>query len=58
MKENADGVVFFFSMVDRSSFDDIPQQMSRILGDLSTNLSKLVVATKYVMRVYACIFYY
>ena len=48
MKDNADGVVFFFSMVDRSSFEDIPQQMARILGDQSTNLSKLVIATKSV----------
>lgn len=48
MKENADGVIFFFSMTDRSSFEDIPQQMSKILGDQSANLSKLVIATKYV----------
>lgn len=47
MKEGADGVIFFFSMVDRSSFEDIAQQMSRILDD-QANLCKLVIATKYV----------
>ena len=46
LKENADGVIFCFSMTDRSSFEDIPQQMSKILADQTTNLSKLVVATK------------
>ena len=46
LKENADGVIFFFSMTDRSSFDDIPQQMSKILGEQSSNMSKLVIATK------------
>jgi len=36
-------------MTDRSSFEDIPQQMSRILSHQS-NMSRLVIATKYVIN--------
>ncbi|XP_067944322.1 ciliogenesis and planar polarity effector 2-like [Watersipora subatra] len=46
LKENADGVIFFFAMTDRSSFEDIPQQMSKVLGEQSSNIAKLVIATK------------
>ena len=45
-KERADGILFLFSFTDKGSFEDIPQQMSRVL-DANDNMSKFVLGTKY-----------
>uniref|UniRef100_A0A8D0HHY0 Ciliogenesis and planar polarity effector 2 n=1 Tax=Sphenodon punctatus TaxID=8508 RepID=A0A8D0HHY0_SPHPU len=44
-KEKADGILFLFSFTDRSSFDDLPSQFSRVT-DGSENLVKIVIGTK------------
>ena len=46
-KDHADGILFMFAFPDRTSFDDVPQQMSRVLGPHDQNLSKFVIGTKY-----------
>ncbi|XP_072887965.1 ciliogenesis and planar polarity effector 2 [Hemitrygon akajei] len=45
-KDKADAVLFLFSFTDRSSFDDLPSQMSRILHD-SEKVVKIIVGTKF-----------
>ncbi|XP_061869010.1 ciliogenesis and planar polarity effector 2 [Colius striatus] len=46
-KEEADAVLFLFSFIDRSSFEDLPAQMSRVLGPEEGNLVRVVVGTKF-----------
>ncbi len=45
-KDGADATLFMFSAVDKSSFEDLPQQMSRILDPVE-NLCKFIIGTKY-----------
>lgn len=45
MKADMDAVVYVFSCLDRATFDDIPQQMSRLVGE-SRNVVQLALATK------------
>ncbi|KAK2148856.1 hypothetical protein LSH36_479g00002 [Paralvinella palmiformis] len=44
-KSQMDGVLFLFSFIDKTSFDDLPHQMSRIL-DVEDNVCKFVMGTK------------
>lgn len=44
-KDKADGVIFTFSFSDKSSFDDLPQQMSRIVSS-DDNFCRFIVGTK------------
>ncbi|XP_064643123.1 ciliogenesis and planar polarity effector 2-like isoform X2 [Lineus longissimus] len=46
LKEKADGILFLFSCTDKSSFQDLPQYMSKI-QDSDDNLCKLVLGTKF-----------
>ncbi|XP_075293479.1 ciliogenesis and planar polarity effector 2 isoform X2 [Opisthocomus hoazin] len=46
-KEEADAILFLFSFTDRSSFEELPAQMSRIVGPGEENLVKVVVGTKF-----------
>ena len=46
-KEEADAILFLFSFTDRSSFEELLAQMSRIVGPGEENLVKVVVGTKY-----------
>ncbi|XP_074831717.1 ciliogenesis and planar polarity effector 2 isoform X3 [Carettochelys insculpta] len=45
-KERADCILFLFSFTDRSSFDDLPNQISRITEG-SENLVKIAIGTKF-----------
>lgn len=45
-KEDMDAVLFLFSFTERSTFDEIPQQMSRILQP-SDRPSPIVIGTRY-----------
>ncbi|XP_029434568.1 ciliogenesis and planar polarity effector 2 [Rhinatrema bivittatum] len=45
-KEKADAVLFLFSFTDRSSFNDLPNQISRVVED-SENLVKIVIGSKF-----------
>ncbi|XP_030041747.1 ciliogenesis and planar polarity effector 2 [Microcaecilia unicolor] len=45
-KEKADAVLFLFSFTDRTSFDDLPNQISRVL-DGSEKLARIVVGSKF-----------
>ncbi|ELT97637.1 hypothetical protein CAPTEDRAFT_179477 [Capitella teleta] len=44
-KAQMDAVIFTFSFVDRTTFDDLPQQMSRVL-EAGENVCKFVIGTK------------
>ena len=44
-KEKVDGVIFTFSFTDKSSFGDLPQQMSRI-NSASDNFCRFIIGTK------------
>ncbi|CAM9753101.1 unnamed protein product [Bubo scandiacus] len=46
-KEEADAILFLFSFTDRSSFEELPAQMSRVVGPDEENLVKVVVGTKF-----------
>ncbi|XP_071623399.1 LOW QUALITY PROTEIN: ciliogenesis and planar polarity effector 2 [Heliangelus exortis] len=46
-KEEADAVLFLFSFTDRASFEELPAQMSRVLGPGEENLLRVVVGTKF-----------
>ncbi|KAM6296241.1 ciliogenesis and planar polarity effector 2 [Aegotheles albertisi] len=46
-KEEADAVLFLFSFTDRSSFEELPAQMSRVVGPDEENLVKVVIGTKF-----------
>ncbi|XP_051493381.1 ciliogenesis and planar polarity effector 2 [Apus apus] len=46
-KEEADAVLFLFSFTDRSSFEELPAQMSRVLGPDEEKLLRVVVGTKF-----------
>ncbi|XP_052648360.1 ciliogenesis and planar polarity effector 2 [Harpia harpyja] len=46
-KEEADAVLFLFSFTDRSSFEELPAQMSRVVGPDEENLVRVVVGTKF-----------
>uniref|UniRef100_A0A8C6SZU1 Ciliogenesis and planar polarity effector 2 n=1 Tax=Neogobius melanostomus TaxID=47308 RepID=A0A8C6SZU1_9GOBI len=52
-KEQVDAVLFLFSFTDRTSFEDLPNQISKWTGP-SDRDGKLVVGTKY--PVYACFY--
>ncbi|XP_067422322.1 ciliogenesis and planar polarity effector 2 [Emydura macquarii macquarii] len=45
-KEKADCILFLFSFTDRSSFDDLPNQISRVMEG-SENLVKIVIGSKF-----------
>jgi len=45
-----DAILFLFSIVDKTSFDDLHQQISR-LSSPDDNVAKLAVATKYPFNV-------
>lgn len=45
-KEQADAILFLFSFTDHASFEDIPNQISRV-SDQSDNVAKLIVGTKF-----------
>lgn len=45
-KENSDAVLFLFSFTDRTSFDELPRHMSRIL-EQTDNACRIVIGTKY-----------
>ncbi|CAH1239612.1 RSG1 [Branchiostoma lanceolatum] len=45
-KDKVDAVLFLFSFTDRSSFDDLPHLMSRVV-ESSESILRLVVGTKY-----------
>lgn len=45
-KDKADAVLFLFSFTDRSSFTDLPGQMSRILHD-TEKMVKIIIGTKF-----------
>uniref|UniRef100_A0A8C8RNJ0 Ciliogenesis and planar polarity effector 2 n=1 Tax=Pelusios castaneus TaxID=367368 RepID=A0A8C8RNJ0_9SAUR len=45
-KEKADCILFLFSFTDRSSFDDLPNQISRVTEG-SENLVKIVIGSKF-----------
>ena len=47
--KDCDGVLFMFSFVDKSSFNDLPHQIARVLGfDGDTSkLAQFVIGTKY-----------
>ncbi|XP_043917766.1 ciliogenesis and planar polarity effector 2 [Protopterus annectens] len=45
-KEKADAVLFLFSFTDRSSFDDLPNQISRTV-DAAESIVKVVIGTKF-----------
>lgn len=42
-----DAVLFLFSFSDRTSFDDLPNQIDKWTGKSGRNVVKLVVGTKY-----------
>ncbi|XP_014807351.1 PREDICTED: REM2- and Rab-like small GTPase 1 [Calidris pugnax] len=46
-KEEADAILFLFSFTDRSSFEELPAQMSRVVGPDEENLVRVVVGTKF-----------
>lgn len=46
-KEEVDAILFLFSFTDRSSFEELPAQMSRVVGPDEENLVRVVVGTKY-----------
>ncbi|XP_055561818.1 ciliogenesis and planar polarity effector 2 isoform X1 [Falco cherrug] len=46
-KEEADAILFLFSFTDRSSFEELPALMSRVIGPDEENLVKVVVGTKF-----------
>ncbi|XP_065711127.2 ciliogenesis and planar polarity effector 2 [Patagioenas fasciata] len=46
-KEEADAVLFLFSFTDRSSFEELPALMSRVLGPDEEKLVRVVVGTKF-----------
>ncbi|NXX12601.1 CPLN2 protein, partial [Podargus strigoides] len=46
-KEEADAILFLFSFTDRSSFEELPAQMSRTIGPDEGNLLRVVVGTKF-----------
>ncbi|XP_007905417.1 ciliogenesis and planar polarity effector 2 [Callorhinchus milii] len=45
-KDKVDAILFLFSFTDRSSFDDLPNQMSRIV-DNSDKITKIIIGTKF-----------
>ncbi|KAK2147904.1 hypothetical protein LSH36_530g03046 [Paralvinella palmiformis] len=45
-KSQMDGVLFLFSFIDKTSFDDLPHQISRIL-DVEDNVCKFVIGREY-----------
>ncbi|KAM6371721.1 LOW QUALITY PROTEIN: ciliogenesis and planar polarity effector 2 [Pluvialis apricaria] len=46
-KEEADAILFLFSFTDRSSFEELPAHMSRVVGPDEENLVRVVVGTKF-----------
>ncbi|XP_053941908.1 ciliogenesis and planar polarity effector 2 isoform X3 [Cuculus canorus] len=46
-KEEADAILFLFSFTDRLSFEELPAQMSRVVGPDEENLIKVVIGTKF-----------
>lgn len=49
-KEEADAILFLFSFTDRSSFEELPAHVSRVVGPDEENLVRVVVGTKYPSR--------
>ncbi|XP_020607320.1 REM2- and Rab-like small GTPase 1 [Orbicella faveolata] len=45
LKEKADAALFLFSFTDRGSFDDLPNQMNRVL-DQEDKILQIAVATR------------
>lgn len=46
-QEQVDAVLFLFSFTDRTSFDDLMNQIAKWMGTSARNVVKLVVGTKY-----------
>lgn len=46
-QEQVDAVLFLFSFTDRTSFDDLPNQIAKWTEKSERNVVKLVVGTKY-----------
>lgn len=46
-QEQVDAVLFLFSFTDRTSFDDLPNQITKWTEKSGRNVVKLVVGTKY-----------
>lgn len=46
-QEQVDAVLFLFSFSDRTSFDDLPNQIDKWTGKSGRNVVKLVVGTKF-----------
>lgn len=46
-QEQVDAVLFLFSFTDRTSFDDLSNQIAKWTGTSSGRVVKLVVGTKY-----------
>ncbi|XP_054031621.1 ciliogenesis and planar polarity effector 2 [Dryobates pubescens] len=46
-KESVDAILFLFSFTDRSSFEELPAQMSRLLGPGEENVLRVVIGTKF-----------
>lgn len=44
-KDKVDAIVFTFSFVDKSSFEDLPQQMSRVTAN-NDNFCRFIIGTK------------
>lgn len=47
-EKDADCVIFLFSFVDRGSFEEISQHITR-MAKPKTNFAKLVIGTKYLL---------
>ena len=48
LEKDADCVIFLFSFVDRGSFEEISQHITR-MAKPKTNFAKLVIGTKYLL---------
>ncbi|XP_064326734.1 ciliogenesis and planar polarity effector 2 isoform X2 [Phalacrocorax carbo] len=46
-KEEADAILFLFSFTDRSSFEELPAHVSRVVGPEEEKLVRVVVGTKF-----------
>ena len=53
--DKVDAILFLFSFVDKSSFEEIPQLMTRLTNP-DDGICKLVIGTKYPFNVAMAIF--
>ncbi|XP_013397888.1 REM2- and Rab-like small GTPase 1 [Lingula anatina] len=51
-KDQADAVMFVFSFVDKSGFEDLPQQMSRVI-EPQDNICRFIMGTKYDLHAHS-----